>query len=75
MYRLRSASSLALMGLVLTACGPRIERARTVDDAVATNTAGTAGMTKQTATMQQNGRQQDQPDRKPMEGAKVAVSA
>jgi Cu-Zn family superoxide dismutase len=75
MHRLRSASRLALTSLIvliavaMAACGPRIEKARTVDDAMAPNTAGAASpasMTKQTATMQQDGRPQDQPDRKPM---------
>ena len=48
MHRLRSASSLALTSLivliavVMVACGPRIEKARTVDDAVTANTANTA---------------------------------
>ena len=46
MYRLRSASSLALAGLiVMAACGPRIEKARTVDDAVTANTASTMTQT------------------------------
>lgn len=79
MHRLRSASSLALSGLVvLVACGPRIERARTVDDAMATNTANTmntASTARPAETMQQNGRPQDQPDRKPMMSASPVSGA
>ena len=54
MHRLRSASSLALAPLVvLMACGPRIEKARTVDDAMAPSSASTtnASTTKQMATI------------------------
>jgi Cu-Zn family superoxide dismutase len=85
MHRLRSASSFALTGLVvLVACGPRIERARTVDDAAAANiattanaanTANAASTATQTETMQQGGRPQDQPDRKPMMSASPVSGA
>jgi Cu-Zn family superoxide dismutase len=62
MHRLRSASSLAVVVLALTACGPRIEKARTVDDAMKTDTM-------KTDSMKAGAMPKDQMDPKPMMAA------
>jgi Cu-Zn family superoxide dismutase len=60
MNRLRSASSLAIAGLiVLAACGPKIERARVAPDTMKTGAA--ADTTMKTDTMKTDTMKQDQP--------------